>query len=148
MSDLTTSEASTSAPLGGRGERLAAAILDNVLNTLVLVAGFGLGAVVGDGAGGMSTVFAVLGLIGWVLYAPLSMQLLDGATPAKAAFGLWVAREDGRPAGFGIGFARDVILKWVLSILVIVDPLLVLIRPDRKALHDLMIGTTVRSRPR
>jgi uncharacterized RDD family membrane protein YckC len=91
-------------------------------------------------------VFAVLAVATWFFYLPLSMQLMAGSTPGKRAFGLWVMRGDGRPAGFVVGLWRDTILKTILSFLIIVDGLFVLVRKDRRALHDLGARTTVRAR--
>jgi uncharacterized RDD family membrane protein YckC len=96
-------------PLADRGQRFAAHILDGVLVT-VLVAVAALGATIDVPV--LNAAFLVLAAGSWLLYAPLSMQLMGGSTPGKRAMGgLWVARADGRPAGFFLGFWRDVVLR-------------------------------------
>jgi uncharacterized RDD family membrane protein YckC len=131
-------------PLANRAERFAAHILDGVL-TMVLCFGAVLGVTLDVPV--LNAAFGVLAVAIWIFYLPLSMQLMAGSTPGKRAMGgLWVARADGRPAGFLIGLWRDVVLKVVLSFFVVVDGLFAVARKDRKALHDLGSGTTVRAR--
>lgn len=148
MSDLlTTPERPSSVPpeLADRGSRFAAHMLDGIFS-LVLVVGLALGASIGQDV--IATAFGILAVAAWLLYLPLSMQLMGGSTPGKRAMGgMWVARADGRPAGFFLGLWRDVILKVVLSVLIIVDGVFVLVRKDRRALHDLGSRTTVRAGP-
>jgi uncharacterized RDD family membrane protein YckC len=146
MIDLVESpeRPATLPPLANRAERFAAHILDGVF-TMVLCFGAILGVTLDVPV--LNAAFGVLAVAVWIFYLPLSMQLMGGSTPGKRAMGgLWVARADGRPAGFLLGLWRDVVLKVVLSFLVVVDGLFVLARKDRKALHDLGSATTVRAR--
>jgi uncharacterized RDD family membrane protein YckC len=149
MTDLLTTpeRPDTLPPLADRGSRFAAHILDGIL-TLVIVVVLALGASIDQDA--IAVAFGILAVIAWLFYYPIAMQLMGGSTPGKRALGgMYVARADGRPAGFFIGLWRDSILKLILSFLVIVDGLFVLVGKERRALHDLAAGTTVRvGRPR
>jgi uncharacterized RDD family membrane protein YckC len=133
------------APLADRGSRLAAHILDGIFS-MVLCVGLALGASIDVEA--VAIVFGVLAVATWLLYYPISMQLMGGSTPAKRMLGgMYVAHSDGRPAGFLTGLWRDSIVKLLLSFLIIVDGLFVLLGKERRALHDFAAGTTVRVGP-
>jgi uncharacterized RDD family membrane protein YckC len=144
MTDLVTApeRPDTLPPLAERGSRFAAHILDGIL-AMVIVVVLALGASIDQDV--VAAVFGVLAVAVGLLYYPIMMQLMGGSTPGKRALGgMYVARADGRPAGFFIGLWRDSILKLVLSFLFIVDGLFVLVGKERRALHDLAAGTTVR----
>lgn len=49
-----------------------------------------------------------------LIYAPLFMAMMRGATPGKRICGIRVVREDGRELGFGWAFVREPIIKGVL----------------------------------
>jgi uncharacterized RDD family membrane protein YckC len=146
MTDLLTApeRPETLPPLADRAPRFAAHILDGVLSVVIVVA-LALGASIDQDA--VAVVFGVLAVAAWLLYYPVAMQLMDGSTPGKRALGgMYVARANGRPAGFFLGLWRDGIVKLVLSFLFIVDGLFVLVGKERRALHDFAAGTTVRVR--
>jgi uncharacterized RDD family membrane protein YckC len=145
MTELTAPErpGAPEPPLADRGARFAAHILDGIIVMVVVVA-LALGASIDQDA--VATGFGVLAVAAWLLYYPVMMQVMGGSTPGKRALGgMYVVRADGRPAGFFVGLWRDTLVKFVLSFLVIVDGLLVLLGKERRALHDLLSGTTVRA---
>jgi uncharacterized RDD family membrane protein YckC len=147
MSDLMVAPERVDAvpELADRGARFAAHILDGIVVTVIVVA-LALGASAGQQV--VATGFGVLAIAVWLLYYPVAMQLMGGSTPGKHALGrMYVARGDGRPAGFFTGLWRDSILKSLLSFLITVDGLFVLLGKERRALHDFAAGTTVRVRP-
>lgn len=144
MSEMLTSpeRPDVVAPIADRAPRFAAHVLDGIL-TMVVVVGLVLGASVDQEV--VATACAVLAGAVWLLYYPVAMQLMGGSTPGKWALGpMYVARADGRPAGFFTGLWRDSVVKLVLSIFVVIDGLFVLLGKERRALHDFAAGTTVR----
>lgn len=65
-----------------------------------------------------------------------------GATPGKHLLGMRIVREDGSPLGYGRAALR--FLAELISLLTFgAGYLMILVHPDKRALHDLIAGTRV-----
>jgi uncharacterized RDD family membrane protein YckC len=136
--------------------RVGATLLDMVVVTVITFATLLMGANVGALAGGDDDLGAAVWLISAFVacsaYFCLTMCRSgehNGQTYGKQAMDIRVVRDDGRPVGFGLTFAREVGVKFVLGKLVtlglftIVDSLWPLGERENRALHDLFVKTHV-----
>jgi uncharacterized RDD family membrane protein YckC len=142
---------STSRPeLAGRGQRLLARILDQLLYVacflpfiiLALVqSGPGLG-----GAASLALLLALAALLGLFVY---NLALLGqyGQTLGKRWLGIRIVRTDGSDADLGRLFGLRMFLPWLIA--VFVGPLfslpdaLCIFGNEKRCLHDLMADTIV-----
>ena len=76
---------------------------------------------------------------GLILLAKQTVK--SGASLGKQLLGLRVVTETGAPLSFGAAFARTVACWWGLAF--VLPIFTVLFHPERRALHDLMVGTKV-----
>jgi uncharacterized RDD family membrane protein YckC len=126
-------------PLASRADRVCATIVDGILMCCVMVPLlFAL-----DSPHTVALGAAILFVALWTLYYPVSMWLLGGQTPAKRWFKIWVAGPGDRPCGVWRSLLRDVIVRQVIGFVFVLDPLFLLLRSDRRSLHDLICGTRV-----
>ena len=87
--------------------------------------------------------------LGWTIWLIIAMG--HGQTPAKQVLGIRAATPDGRPAGWGRTFSREVLAKGVIGllglvtfgILTIVGLLWALWDSDNQTLYDKLAGTIV-----
>jgi uncharacterized RDD family membrane protein YckC len=77
----------------------------------------------------------------WVLYDFLFNGTF-GATPGKMAVGAKIIGADGSPAGYGRALVRSLVAR-LTEILFCIGYLVILARPDKRGLHDLLAGTRV-----
>lgn len=151
--DLPQSQASTQP--AGFGVRFCAVFVDAIVLTLIklpvsIMVVITLRLISGTGAkpAGMELIaermidmIAFIGIaynyFGW-------FYLNKGGTPGKLLFGLRVVdSETGTHLTYGRTFRREILAKLVSGVIFCIGYLMVLFRKDRKALHDLMIGTQV-----
>jgi len=102
--------------LAGVGSRLLAAVVDSLLQVLVLLGlGLALGAVRWVTSGDLSRLGANLAIAGGaavlvvIAYHTVLETLWAGQTPGKRLAGLAVVRDDGGPAGIGEVLVRNVL---------------------------------------
>ena len=131
---------STDRPAGLR-IRLGAYIIDE----LIIAAAWA--TVIGMDYAGLNGAFASLGLLAMsVFYAPIMLAYHDGATWGKQALRQRVVvHADHGPIGLGRALARELV-RWVSGWLVLpllISAVMVGVRKDKRALHDLMAGTAV-----
>jgi uncharacterized RDD family membrane protein YckC len=96
--------------------------------------------------GGVVALGAALLFFMYVLYAPIALALNNGATWGKQACRQRVVIADGRAICFWRALLREVVVKWLFSLLIIpywVSALMVGVRKDKRGLHDLIVGTRV-----
>ncbi len=140
------------APLGARGSRLAARIVDNVATAVGAIPGI---LIVCAGGTEEIVVLALLvmivGVFGVVFYN-WYLTATEGRTIGKRALGLRIVKVDGSP----VDFVSGVIMRtWVLGfitglanlfylgpIVSLIDTLLIFAE-DRRCLHDHIAGTKV-----
>ncbi|MCB1209821.1 MAG: RDD family protein, partial [Verrucomicrobiales bacterium] len=77
--------------------------------------------------------------VGLVLLAKQTAK--SGASVGKQLLGLRVVTENGYPLSFGAAFART--MGWWLGGAFVLPFFSVFFQPERRALHDLMVGTKV-----
>ena len=115
----------------GFGVRLAANLIDHVVAVTTLLIGLFAIAII-DAPSAIATTFTIALIIATCCILVLS--------PGKRSVGLSVLRLDGSPAGWGRKFFRYLIS---LSTFYITDLLMIALRKDRSALHDLISDTIV-----
>ncbi|HEX3687346.1 MAG TPA: RDD family protein [Gaiellaceae bacterium] len=134
--------------LAGVGSRFASALLDYILQFVILVA---LALVLGYGAGfspGSSSVSAAFWVVGFFAvfwgYDVAFEVLNSGRTPGKAANGLRVVRESGAPVTFGPSAVRNVIrIIDLLPGTYLVGITSILVTKRNQRVGDLAAGTLV-----
>ena len=94
----------------------------------------------------MSDEPVIAGPFGWIFLAMpvLYFTILVAAwstTLGKLIFGLRVVQNDGSKIGMGRAFARY--LCYILSSILFIGLLMILLRPDKRGLHDLICDTKV-----
>ena len=131
-------------PPGGFWARVAAYIIDGIVLTVLGIAVYPL---TGESPlrcfdTDSSLVFAdVLVIVIQLLYTPILISLWS-TTIGKRALNLYVLRSDGSRCGFWQAFGRT--LASTLSALLFgIGFLMVALRQDKRALHDLIAGTAV-----
>lgn len=90
--------------------------------------------------------FASYLLIGVTALYEVGLTGKTGATVGKMIFGARIVRVDGSPLGYKLAFFRFVIKTltgFVCYIGYIISTFLLAIREDKRALHDLIVGTRV-----
>ncbi|RXT14938.1 RDD family protein [Ammoniphilus sp. CFH 90114] len=124
---------------GGFWRRLAAGLVDGILIGL-----FCYGITVGMDQGTANATETVVNL----LYATLLPLVWGGYTFGKRLLYIRIARTDFLPLSLGTMLLREVFGKMILSLItfgitVIISAFMILLREDRRAIHDLIAGTYV-----
>ena len=127
--------------LGGVGSRLAARIIDLILQTLIgfaAVLGLGLGL---SGLSGVAATIAAIIVSFAVLwgYDVLFETFNSGRTPGKARLGLRVVGEMGEPESFSMAAVRN-LLRIVDNL---VGPIAIIVSKRNQRLGDMAAGTLV-----
>src|SRR3954453_2543496 len=91
--------------LAGLGSRSIAAILDGIVQVIVIVATI---LAFQDGGGLGQAVVAIVSFLVLFAYYPLFEVLNGGRTPGKRSAGLRVVRSSGGPVGLGASSLRTI----------------------------------------
>jgi len=139
--------------LAGVGSRCAAALIDYVFQTIILVAlalVLGYGAGIGPGESALSGAAYVVGIFLVFWGYDVAFEVLNsGQTPGKALNGLRVVRESGAPVTFGTSAVRNVIrIVDILPGTYLVGITSILVTRRNQRLGDLAAGTLVLREPR
>jgi uncharacterized RDD family membrane protein YckC len=139
------------------GTRAAAYIIDMVITWGLSIAVIVLGIVFAISFNNFWTAIIPLIVI-WLGYIVWWVMLLrKSQTPGKLIMKLWVVRDSGQPAGWGLMLVRELLVKGLLFgligavtfyIAILVDLLWPLWDPNKQTLHDKIIGTHVVQGPR
>jgi len=161
--------APAAAPAPGEGDlvlatwwmRVWATVIDLTLILLlaaVIVGLFSLVFLSGTAEGAVSVVVGILVafvavIVAVLVYPATAMGVLDGQTAGKWLCRIRVVRVNGRPMDFGWSMLREAVVKWILFVFVlspvtggvawIVDVTWPLWDAERRALHDMLVGTRV-----
>src|SRR6478735_1456586 len=134
--------------LAGVGSRFTAALIDYILQTIILVAlllvlRFGVG--IDPGSSGIATAFWVVGFFVVFWGYDVAFEVLNsGRTPGKAMNGLRVVRESGAPVTFGPSAVRNVIrIIDLLPGTYLVGITSILVTKRNQRVGDLAAGTLV-----
>jgi uncharacterized RDD family membrane protein YckC len=133
-------------PLAGFWARAGAVVID-ALVLIAVTTPLSLAFAGDDGRAPAGVTLLVL--LASLLYAPLLMArsgAANGQTWGKQAVGVRVVREDGQAVTFGTGTVREVVGKGLLGLAVLptlASLVMVAVREDKKAIHDLLAGTRV-----
>ena len=128
----------------GFGSRLLAIIIDGavlILPTLLI----GMLAVLWLDPDGMNVdLFSGTGSLLYSMILPIVWQ---GQTVGKYAMGIQIVKTDGRKLGIGAMLMRVLVANLLygltLYILMITSIIMVLVRRDKRAVHDFLAGTQV-----
>jgi len=134
--------------LAGVGSRFASALLDYILQFIILVAlalVLRYGAGFSPGSSSVSAAFWVLGFFAVFWGYDVAFEVLNsGRTPGKAANGLRVVRESGAPVTFGPSAVRNVIrIIDLLPGTYLVGITSILVTKRNQRVGDLAAGTLV-----
>ena len=139
--------------LAGIGSRFAAALIDYIFQTIILVAlllvlRFGVG--VDPGSIGVAAAFWFVGFFVVFWGYDVAFEVLNsGRTPGKAMNGLRVVRESGAPVTFGTSAVRNVIrIIDILPGAYLVGMASIQVTRRNQRLGDLAAGTLVIREPR
>lgn len=138
--------APTAYPKAALGRRFVASFIDGLVAAApILVAGLALG-IAGEGA--QVVALPLLGIGGiWSLWYGLTKDGNGrGAGYGKRAMGLTVVQQSGQPCTKGQSAIRQLVMAaWGLIPLVgwLVEPIVLIVRPDGKRTGDLLVGTQV-----
>jgi len=138
-------------PKAGFWTRVVAALVDGlVVAALQLLLSVALGAVTFSMTSNMAPdVQGAAMSITWIAGSFLSVVYYvfftgyNGQTLGKMALRIRVIRTDGSSIGYGKAFVREVIGKFISSILLMIGYLLVAFDAKKQGLHDKMAGTYV-----
>jgi len=141
--------------LASPGRRLGAFILDSIIPLvafmfigLLLLRWLGV-AVDSEGAErvrilnavDLGSLIAIVLLIVFIIWE--LRHFSRGTTLGKHAFGMYVMKEDGRPAGFGTMLLREWVVKYISEGVLFLGCLWILIDKNRQAWHDKIFRTYV-----
>ncbi len=134
--------------LAGVGSRFASALLDYILQFIILVAlalVLSYGAGFSPGSSSLSAAFWVVGFFAVFWGYDVAFEVLNsGRTPGKAANGLRVVRESGAPVTFGPSAVRNVIrIIDLLPGTYLVGITSILVTKRNQRVGDLAAGTLV-----
>jgi uncharacterized RDD family membrane protein YckC len=139
--------------LAGVGSRFTSALLDYLLQTIILVAllvvlSYGVG--VDPGAGGIAAAFWAVGFFVVFWGYDVGFEVLNsGRTPGKALNRLRVVRESGAPVTFGTSAVRNVIrIIDILPGTYLVGMVSIVVTRRNQRVGDLAAGTLVIREPR
>ncbi|MGB9887091.1 MAG: RDD family protein [Moorellales bacterium] len=123
--------------LASPGKRLGAALVEGVIGVLVsLLLEYGVAA--------RSPAVLLAGLAGGVVFLVWTVLLWrEGRSVGKRFLGLRVCTVEGRRVGFGTMLLREVVGKFISSVVVYLGYLWVLFDRDRQGWHDKIAGTLV-----
>ena len=138
------------AEAAGWWSRVGATLIDSLVGVAAFAVLFGIAALL-DAAGVPTLLFlpfSVGGILAlWVIPA-IWMARTNGRTIGKRAAGIRVVRVSGAPTTLGWSLLREVLVKGVLSLLIVLDPLWALWDRENRTLHDIVAGSRVlRERP-
>jgi uncharacterized RDD family membrane protein YckC len=148
MSDAGAPSPPTTTPYAGAVSRLTAYAIDSFLLSALLAGGSAVAAylvaLVTDRHLHLSTSrpLATVGLVVWWMVYFAGSWAVTGRTPGMAVFGLRVVLVDGRPATVGAAILRAATFPLSVALLGL-GFLGILFQQQRRALHDLIAGTTV-----
>ena len=91
----------------GAGSRMVAAVIDLLIQSVLLVFAVVFDALLASGDGAMTAALVIIELVAVLAGYPILFEWLSrGRTPGKAALGLRVVRDDGGPIGFRQALVR------------------------------------------
>lgn len=133
-------------PKAGFWIRVAACMIDSlILGAVQFVIGLALGLAGGAAADESYAMLAIT----WLCSVAVSITYYvyftgyNGQTPGKMALRIQVIRSDGTPMSYGRAFLREIIGKFVSSILLGIGYLMVAFDRQKQGLHDRIAGTYV-----
>jgi uncharacterized RDD family membrane protein YckC len=131
--------------LAGVGSRFVSALVDFMLQIVLLVGVSGIGAAAGAfGSGYGSVVVFLAGFLVFAAYDVLFEVFASGRTPGKNLNGLRVVRVDGSPVTFFTSAIRNVLrLVDILPGLYLVGIVTILVTRQNQRLGDVAAGTLV-----
>ena len=124
--------------IASAGQRLGAWLVDAVIGTLVGVVGFVIG--ISISAGGHLLVLPVA-----IAYIVVYFWLVStrGQSPGKLALGIKIVKADGGSLGLGGALLREIIGKFISSLIIYLGYIWILFDDKRQGWHDKIASTYV-----
>jgi uncharacterized RDD family membrane protein YckC len=126
--------------LGGLGSRFSSAIVDIIIQGLLLLA-TGLAFLLGVGGGLGTALYALAGFIIWFAYDVCFEVWNGGCTPGKRWNGLRVVVDDGRPITFTRSALRNIMRA--IDYPLLIGAVVIILSKRNKRLGDMVAGTLV-----
>ncbi len=120
------------------GQRFAAFLVDFAISVLVGVVGTLIGSSMGD-AGSIVSFIASIGY--WIVV--IVMVATRGQSPGKIALNIKIVKVDGNQVGFGTALIREVIGKFISSLIILLGYIWILFDGKRQGWHDKIASTYV-----
>ena len=131
-------EGMTALEIASAGQRLGAFLVDAVISVLVGIAGSAIGSVISGDLVATNTL-ASIGY--WIVV--LIMVATRGQSPGKMVIGIKIVKTDGRSIGFGTTLLREIIGKFISSIIILLGYIWILFDGQRQGWHDKIASTYV-----
>lgn len=124
--------------IASAGQRLGAYLVDAVIGTLVGVVGFVIG--ISISASGHLLVLPVA-----IAYIVVYFWLVStrGQSPGKMALGIKIVKSDGSSFGLGGALLREIIGKFISSLIIYLGYIWILFDDRRQGWHDKIASTYV-----
>ena len=129
--------------LAGVGSRFSAAIIDFIIQVVLLVALAVAFVIAGDFGGWGSAAFALLAFLLFAGYDVSFEVLASGRTPGKRLNGIRVVRVDGSPVRFLTSAVRNVLRLIDIQFFYLVGIVSILVTGKNQRVGDLAAGTLV-----
>ena len=124
--------------IASAGQRFGAFLVDLVISVVVGIAG----SIIDSAIGADVEIFGFVMPIGyWIIV--LLMVATRGQSPGKMAIGIKIVKTDGRSIGIGTTIVREIIGKFVSTIIIFLGYIWILFDGQRQGWHDKISSTYV-----
>ena len=120
------------------GLRFGAFLVDFVISVIVGI----VGGVIANALGDDSNVLGLIISIGYWIVVIL-MVATRGQSPGKIAVGIKIVKADGGSVGIGTALIREVIGKFISTLIIFIGYIWILFDSKRQCLHDKIATTYV-----
>ena len=131
-------EGMTALEIASAGQRFGAFLVDVVISVLVGIAGSAIGSVI---SGDLIATNTLVSIGYWIVV--LILVATRGQSPGKMVIGIKIVKTDGRSIGFGTTLLREIIGKFISSIIILLGYIWILFDGQRQGWHDKIASTYV-----
>ncbi len=139
VSEQPSEDEMTALEIASAWQRLGAALIDGVIGGLVFVGALVVGISIGGDVGELVIPIAMLAYIVIVL----ALITNRGQSPGKMVINIKIVKADGTPLGLGSVLVREIIGKFVSSLVIYIGYIWILFDGKRQGWHDKIASTYV-----